>query len=252
MNFKFNHRVQLSETPEILDNILSQAIPRMREDGRSEEEIAQQSYDFAAQQLRLAESRQVIYLNNLIAKAIEEMAFLGQWTNLAQIAKHALREAFDTCKRLQKAEVDRGRSGSLHGEMAEYYSLQSDFLRTGHGGFEEFIQRLQKLIDIDKRINPLKTMVTGSVKVTDLSIYRLIYQKDGRGARVIIQKTPPSETQSGRDIGEVYADLETEEPSYGYLLYESDAGGDCIDSPEDAMQLLISDYEERQATQAKA
>jgi hypothetical protein len=146
----FEYKLKESETPRILHLILSGAIPKMRVGGDDELKIAQQSYEFAAQQLRLTESRHVIYVNQIVAKAIEEMAFLGQWSNLASIAKHAMDEAQKTCVRLADEDVRLGANDRLHRDMAEFYALDHEFLRTGMDGYADFARKLVKFAE-DKR-----------------------------------------------------------------------------------------------------
>lgn len=147
----FEYKLKDSETPRILHQILKGAIPKMRADGDDELKIAQQSYDFAGQQLRLAESRHVIYLNQLIAKAIEEMAFLGQWSNLASIAKHAMDEAQKTCTRLADEDVRLGANDCLHRDMAEFYALDHEFLRTGMDGYKDFAKKIVEFAEKKKK-----------------------------------------------------------------------------------------------------
>ena len=70
--------------------IIESVIKEQKEKGINETKIYKEAYEFAITQLECNESQKIIKLNNQISDNIHGMAMAGKWSNLDNIAKHAL------------------------------------------------------------------------------------------------------------------------------------------------------------------
>jgi len=75
---------------------------RASSDFKSEADLYIEIVDFLIDRSLSAHREKIINLNNTISEAINELAVLGEWSNLSKIAEHAMREHV----KILKAEKD--------------------------------------------------------------------------------------------------------------------------------------------------
>lgn len=131
-------------------NSLLEYIDGMIESEKSDQDIKEQANEFMAIDLKIMADQLIHSKQKQVAEGIEWLEKHGKWTDLNQIASHAMQAAINA------AEADK--LGRLGERMARSYKMNQKFLKAGIGEFRSVIDEMKKMMMDEGVMHWLKAM----------------------------------------------------------------------------------------------